>query len=237
MLVDAQEGSAEDVLGLAEDLADASEEQGSAVTLAITGGEAIGNAFGETIEGDLARAESIAVPITLVLLVLVFGGLLAAGLPLLVGVIAVLGTFLSLFVIGSVTDVSVFAINLTTALGLGLAIDYSLFIVSRYREELAAGRTVEGAVIRAVETAGRTIAIGALTVAVSLSALLLFPMYFLRSFAYAGIAVVLTAMAASLLSLPALLAVVGTRIDSLRLFRHRTHRLRRRASGTARRSE
>ena len=226
VLVDAQGGSAEDVLGLAEDLADASEEQGSEVTLAITGGEAIGNAFGETIEGDLARAESIAVPITLVLLVLVFGGLLAAGLPLLVGVIAVLGTFLSLFVIGSVTDVSVFAINLTTALGLGLAIDYSLFIVSRYREELAAERTVEGAVIRAVETAGRTIAIGALTVAVSLSALLLFPMYFLRSFAYAGIAVVLTAMAASLLSLPALLAVVGTRIDSLRLFRHRTHRLR-----------
>ncbi|MBA3287991.1 MAG: MMPL family transporter, partial [Acidimicrobiia bacterium] len=203
------------------DLADVAAEAGAPLTLGVGGGEAIGAAFGETIEGDLARAESIAVPITLVLLVLVFGGLLAGALPLFVGMIATLGTFLSLYVIGSLTDVSIFAINLTTALGLGLAIDYSLFIVSRYREELHAGRNVEGAVVRAVETAGRTIAIGALTVAVSLSALLVFPQYFLRSFAYAGIAVVLTAMVASLVSLPALLSVVGTRIDSLRILRRR----------------
>ena len=203
------------------DVADRAAEDSGPVTLAVGGGETIGVAFGETIEGDLARAESIAVPITLLLLVLVFGGLLAGALPLFVGVIATLGTFLSLYVIGSITDVSIFAINLTTALGLGLAIDYSLFIVSRYREELHKGRTVEGAVVRAVETAGRTIAIGALTVAVSLSALLVFPQYFLRSFAYAGIAVVLTAMVASLVSLPALLAVVGTRIDALRIFRRR----------------
>ena len=121
---------------------------------------------------------------------LVFGGLLAASLPLFVGVLAVLGTFLSLYVMGSLMDVSVYAINLTTALGLGLAIDYSLFIVSRYREELRNGRTVEQAGVRTVETAGRTIAFSGLTVAVSLSALLVFPQYFLRSFAYAGIAVV-----------------------------------------------
>ena len=116
-----------------------------------------------------------------------------------------LGTFLSLYVIGSLTDVSIYAINLTTALGLGLAIDYSLFIVSRYREELRAGRSVEDAVVRTVETAGRTVTISALTVAVSLAALLVFPLYFLRSFAYAGIAVVLLAMVTSVVALPALL--------------------------------
>lgn len=215
------EADGDEVVAAVEEVA---ERSTAALTLGVGGGEAVGAAFGETIEGDLARAEAIAVPITLVLLVLVFGGLLAASLPLFVGVIAVLGTFLSLFVIGSLTDVSVFAINLTTALGLGLAIDYSLFIVSRYREELRAGRSVEGAVVRAVETAGRTVALSGFTVAVSLSALLVFPQYFLRSFAYSGVAVVLLAMAASLVSLPALLAVVGTRIDSLRVFRIRRER-------------
>jgi len=190
----------------------------------VGGGEAVGAAFGETIEGDLARAEMIAVPITLALLVLVFGGLVAAALPLFVGVIAVLGTFLSLFAIGSLADVSVYSINLTTALGLGLAIDYSLFIVSRYREELRAGRDVEGAIVRTVETAGRTIALSGLTVAVSLSALLVFPQYFLRSFAYAGVAVVVLALVGSLVALPALLGVVGTRIDALRVLRRRPTR-------------
>ena len=189
--------------------------------VAVGGSEAVFADVTETIEGDLGRAEGIAIPITLLLLVLVFGGLLAASLPLFVGVLAVLGTFLSLYVMGSLMDVSVYAINLTTALGLGLAIDYSLFIVSRYREELRNGRTVEQAVVRTVETAGRTIAISGLTVAVSLSALLVFPQYFLRSFAYAGIAVVLMAMLASIVALPALLAVVGHRIDALRIFRRR----------------
>ena len=192
------------------------------ITVAVGGGDVVGLDIGTTIERDLGRAELIAVPITLLLLLLVFGGLIAASLPLLVGVIAVLGTFLSLFVLGSITDVSIYAINLTTALGLGLAIDYSLFIVSRYREELRAGRTVGAAVVRAVETAGRTVMISALTVAVSLAALLVFPQYFLRSFAYAGIAVVLLAMIASIVALPALLSVVGTRIDSLRIFPHRS---------------
>ena len=114
------------------------------ITAAVGGGRCRRRSTSRTtIEGDLGRAELIAIPITLILLLFVFGGLVAASLPLLVGVVAVLGTFLSLFVIGSITDVSVYAINLTTALGLGLAIDYSLFIVSRYREELRAGRSVE----------------------------------------------------------------------------------------------
>ena len=191
------------------------------ITAAVGGADAAGLDISTTIEGDLGRAELIAIPITLILLLFVFGGLVAASLPLFVGVVAVLGTFLSLFVIGSLTDVSVYSINLTTALGLGLAIDYSLFIVSRYREELRAGRSVGDAVVRAVETAGRTVAISALTVAVSLAALLVFPQYFLRSFAYAGIAVVLLAMVTSIVALPALLTVVGTRIDRLRIFPHR----------------
>ena len=194
------------------------------ITAAVGGEDAANLDIATTIEGDLGRAELIAVPITLVLLLLVFGGLVAASLPLFVGIIAVLGTFLSLYVIGSLTDVSVYAINLTTALGLGLAIDYSLFIVSRYREELRAGRSVEDAVVRSVETAGRTVTISALTVAVSLAALLVFPQYFLRSFAYAGITVVLLAMVASVVALPALLGVVGTRIDAVRVFRHRAPR-------------
>ena len=211
------------VFGAVDDVADEVSAAG-ALDVGLGGGMALDEAFERVIESDLARAELIAVPITLILLVFVFGGLVAAALPLLVGFIAVLGTFLSLFLIGSVTDVSIYAVNLTTALGLGLAIDYSLFIVSRYREELRAGSDVEGAVVRTMQTAGRTVALSGLTVAVSLAALLVFPMYFLRSFAYAGIAVVLAAMAGSLLSLPALLAVVGTRIDALRVFPHRARR-------------
>lgn len=188
------------------------------------GSEAVFADIGHTIEGDLLRAELIAVPLTLILLLFVFRGVVAASLPLFVGVIAVLGTLLSLFVIGSVTDVSIYAINLTTALGLGLAIDYSLFIVSRFREELRTGRTVEAAVVRTVETAGKTVLISALTVAVSLSALLVFPLYFLRSFAYAGVAVVLLALAGAIVSLPSLLAVLGHRVNALRIGRRRDDR-------------
>jgi RND superfamily putative drug exporter len=192
-----------------------------AISVGSGGQSAVFQAVSSRIEKDLTGAESIAVPITLVLLVLVFGGLVAASLPLLVGVISVLGTFFTLWVITQFTDVSVFSINLVTALGLGLAIDYSLFVVSRYREELRAGRSVEAAIIRTVETAGRTIAVSALTVAISLSALLVFPLYFLRSFAYAGVGVTLVAMAASVITLPALLATLGHRVDALQLWKRR----------------
>ena len=188
------------------------------------GSDAVFADIGHTIESDLLRAELIAIPLTLILLLFVFRSLIAALLPLFVGVIAIFGTLLSLFAIGSVADVSIYAINLTTALGLGLAIDYSLFIVSRFREELRAGRDVEAAVVRTVETAGKTIVISALTVAVSLSALLVFPLYFLRSFAYAGVAVVLLALITSIVSLPALLTMLGTRVDAVRIGRRRTER-------------
>ncbi|MFF3620368.1 MMPL family transporter [Streptomyces sp. NPDC002467] len=172
-----------------------------------------------TIQEDLLRAELIALPVTLVLLVLVFGSAVAALLPLGVGIVAILGTNAVLRGLTEFTEVSVFAQNLTTALGLGLAIDYALFIVRRFREELAAGQDPAGAVGTTLRTAGRTVLFSALTVAVALSAMAFFPMSFLRSFAYAGVAVVLLAAAAALVLLPAALILLGERVNSLDLRR------------------
>jgi RND superfamily putative drug exporter len=201
------------------------------ITVSAAGRGPVFAAVSSTIEGDLSRAESVAVPITLLLLVIVFGGLVAAGLPLIVGLVSIIGTFFTLWVVAGLTDVSVFSINLVTALGLGLAIDYSLFIVSRFREELATHprshwepderRSVEAAVVRTVETAGRTVLVSAVTVAISLSALLVFPLYFLRSFAFAGVGVTLVAALTSVVALPAVLSLIGRRVDSLRLLRRR----------------
>jgi RND superfamily putative drug exporter len=174
---------------------------------------------GHTIERDILRAEAIAVPITMVLLVLVFGSAIAAGLPLLIGVLSILGTFLTLHLLVQVTDVSVYSVNLATSLGLGLGIDYSLFMVSRHREEMAKEHGPYAAVITTVRTAGRTVLFSALTVLLSLSALLVFPLYFLRSFAYAGISAVVFAAIGAVVVLPAALAALGPRIDSLDLRR------------------
>ncbi|MFJ6519005.1 MMPL family transporter [Streptomyces filamentosus] len=183
------------------------------------GGLAVRHEMQEIIQEDLLRAELIALPITLVLLVMVFGSAVAALLPLGVGIVAILGTNAVLRGITEFTDVSVFAQNLTTALGLGLAIDYALFVVRRYREELAAGADPTAAVRTTLRTAGRTVLFSALTVAVSLAAMLVFPQYFLRSFAYAGIAVVLLAATAALTLLPAALVLLGHRVDALDLRR------------------
>ena len=160
-------------------------------------------------------------PITAVALVIVFGSLVAALLPLAIAALAVLGCFLALTVIAHFTQVSIFSLNLTTALGLGLAIDYSLFIVSRYREELRDGTAPSTAVSRTMLTAGRTVAFSAATVTVSLAALLVFPMPYLRSFAFAGVSVVTLAGVAAVIVLPALLAVLGTRVDKGRLWRRK----------------
>ncbi len=149
--------------------------------------------IGGQVGKDLALAESIAVPITIVLLIIAFGSLVASFLPLSVGVVAIVGTLAELRVLTEFTSVSIFAINLTTALGLGLGIDYALLMVSRFREELASGIDVSEAVARTTASAGRTIAFSALTVAAALAALLVFPVYFLKSFAYAGVAVTIFA--------------------------------------------
>ncbi len=188
----------------------------------VTGEAEVFRQVGETIQNDLARAELIALPLTLLLLIIVFGGVVSASLPLVVGVFTVMATFLTLSVLTNFLEVSIFALNLTTALGLGLAIDYALFIVSRYREELQEGWAPTDAVVRTVRTAGRTVVFSAATVAISLSALLVFRQSFLRSFAYAGIAVAIMAALASVVVLPALLALLGTRVNSLRLFKLKT---------------
>ncbi|MFD4507926.1 MMPL family transporter [Streptomyces sp. NPDC058457] len=189
------------------------------VTVKVGGMVAVRSDMQTIIKEDLSRAELIALPITLVLLVMVFGSAIAALLPLGIGIVAILGTNAVLRGITSFTDVSVFAMNLTTALGLGLAIDYALFIVRRFREELATGADPLTAVATTLRTAGRTVLFSALTVAVSLAAMLVFPQYFLRSFAYAGIAVVLLAAAAALILLPAALVLLGNRVNSLDLRR------------------
>ena len=188
-----------------------------AISVRAGGTAALNNDISGQVSDDLEVAESIAVPVTMVLLVIVFGSFVAALLPLAIGLIAILGTFAELYVLGSVTDVSVFAINLTTALGLGLGIDYGLLLVSRFRERLAEGDRIADALRTTVTTAGRTIAFSAATVIAALAALLLFPPFFLRSFAYAGIGVVAIAALAALLVVPALLAVLGHRVNAGRM--------------------
>lgn len=173
-------------------------------------------------EKDLLMMEAIAIPLSFIVLVWVFGGLTAAALPLVVGGFAILGSMAVLRATTFVTDVSIFAMNLTIAMGLALAIDYTLLIISRYRDELADGADRERALTRTMVTAGRTVLFSALTVALSMVAMVLFPMYFLKSFAYAGIAVVTFAAVAAIVVAPAAIALLGDRLDALdtrRLFR------------------
>ena len=166
-------------------------------------------------ERDLLLTESIAIPLSFLVLVWVFGGLLAASLPIIVGLMAILGSMAVLRLITFTTDVSIFALNLTTAMGLALAIDYTLLIVSRYRDELAAGEDRNAALVRTMETAGRTVLFSATTVALSMAAMVLFPMYFLKSFGYAGIATVAFAAAAAVVVTPAAIVLFADRLDAL----------------------
>jgi len=152
----------------------------SPATVEVGGRAQVFNQVGTQVEKDLRKAEGISIPITMLLLIVVFGSVVAAGLPLAIGITSIMGTFLILRILASITQVSIFSLNLTTAMGLGLAIDYSLFILSRYREEVHRGMAPHDAVVRSVATAGRTVAFSAITVAISLGALLIFPLAFLR---------------------------------------------------------
>ncbi|MYR06326.1 MMPL family transporter [Gordonia sp. SID5947] len=217
----------------AEEIADlvSGEQQGISIRV---GGQ--GLVFGQVNEQttkDLAKAEAIAIPISFLVLVVVFGGLVAASLPVIIGIVAIVGTFALLRLIAEFADVSIFALNLTTAMGLALAIDYTLLIVTRYREEVAGGTARATAITTTMATAGRTVAFSAVTVALSLAALAIFPMYFLRSFAYAGIGVVLVASLAALILTPAMLMVLGDRVDALDV-RRPVRRLFRRPEPTPR---
>jgi RND superfamily putative drug exporter len=180
------------------------------------GGQAVGfTEVNRTVESDLRRAELIAFPLLFVLSLLFFRSLVAALLPLLVGGLAIVGTFLGLRVASEVGSVSIFALNLVTGLGLGLAIDYSLFIVSRYREELAAVGPGAEALRRTLATAGRTVLFSSLTVAAALASLLVFPQRFLYSMGIGGTMVALIAAGVALLVLPAVLALLGPRVNAL----------------------
>ena len=169
------------------------------------------------VSEDIAQAEMISFPVLLVLLLVVFGGVVAAGLPLAVGAVAILGAFTVLRVMTTMTEVSVFSVNIVTMLGLGLAIDYALFVVSRFREELHRGNDVEQSLVTTMSTAGRTVAVSGLTVAVALSSLLLFPQVFFRSMGLGGMAAVAVAMVTSLTALPAALGLLGHRVDAWRV--------------------
>lgn len=204
---------------LASDIVDNYTGQREGLDVYAFGGEVIGNAFTELISGDIARAESIAVPLTAILLIFVLGSVVAAGLPFLVAIGTILGSFLVLYLISLATDVSIFSLNLVTGLGLALGIDYALLIINRFREELSAGRAVPDAVATTVNTAGKTVFVSGLTVAVALASLLFFPQYFLRSFGYAGIAVSVLAVLGALTAIPALLAILGPRINKLKVRR------------------
>lgn len=197
----------------------------------IGGQVTVGRDIEERIGEDIARAEMLSMPVLLVLLVVIFGSVVAAGLPLAVGVLAILGAFTALRLFTPVTDVSVFAVNVITILGLGLAIDYGLFVVGRFREELRRGLSTEEAVVRTMATAGRTVAVSGLTVAIALAGLLIFPQVFLRSMGFGGMAAVLVAMVAALTVLPALLAVLGPRVDALPIRRRRSPERPARACG------
>ena len=164
---------------------------------------------------DLLLMESFAIPLSFIVLVWVFGGLLAAALPVAVGVMAILGSLAVLRLMTFATDVSIFALNLTTAMGLALAIDYTLLMISRFRDELADGAGRDEALTRTMLTAGRTVVFSATTVALSMAVMVLFPMHFLKSFAYAGVATVAFAAAAAIVVTPAALVLLGDRLDSL----------------------
>lgn len=171
----------------------------------------------EQTERDIVRAEAFSFPILLVLLVLIFRGVVAAVTPLLIGGLAILGGFMTTRLLAGVTDMSIFAINIITVIGLGLAIDYSLLVVNRFREELGAGQAPASAVGRTLATAGRAVLVSGLTTIFALASLLIFPQAYLRSMALGGIAAIAVAMLGTLTVLPALLAVLGHRINAGRV--------------------
>jgi putative drug exporter of the RND superfamily len=184
------------------------------------GGEVVSYVdVGGQLNHDLKTSEAIAMPVILVLMTLVFGSLVAAGLPLAIGALSIAGSLGLLALLSDITPVSSYALNVTTLLGLALAIDYSLLVLTRFREERTRAATIDAAIIKSVRTAGRTVIFSATTVALSVLALLAFPMMFLRSIAYACVGVILLATVCAVVVLPAMLRILGSRIDSLNVGR------------------
>ena len=173
----------------------------------------VGHAITKKISDDLKIAEAISIPLTFILLAFVFGALAASAMPLIVGVSAIVGAFFILYLISLFTSVSVYALNLTTGMGLGLGIDYALLMVNRFREELNKGKSVDDSVITTMATAGKTVFYSGLTVLVTMVSLTFFPLPFLKSFGYAGVSVVALAVVGAIFGLPPILAMMGKRIN------------------------
>ncbi|MCW2890580.1 MAG: hypothetical protein JWO75_69 [Actinomycetia bacterium] len=195
---------------------------GDGITAQVGGTTATEVAINSEVSANIARAESISFPVLLILLVIIFGSVMAAIAPLAIGGLAILGSFTVLRLLTLATTVSVYSVNITTIMGLGLGIDYGLFIVTRFREELRRQallapetEVVERAVARTVATAGRTVLVSGVTVALALCGLMLFQPVFLRSMGYGGVATVAVDLIAALTVLPALLAVLGHRVNAL----------------------
>jgi putative drug exporter of the RND superfamily len=187
------------------------------LTVQGTGFVAINEAFNKTLEADLQRAEFVTLPLTLLLLVIIFASLVAAGLPLGVGVLTIVGGLAGTFFLSRFTDVSQYALNIVTLIGLGVSIDYSLFVVNRFRDELARGASREDAIATTMATAGRAITFSGITVAVGLSAMLFYQGTFLASMGAAGAIVVAVAVVYGLTFLPAMLSIVGPGVNRLRI--------------------
>jgi putative drug exporter of the RND superfamily len=183
------------------------------LTLYAGGVGVVGHAITKKISDDLKIAELISIPLTFILLVLVFGALAASTMPLIVGVAAILGAFFVLYLFTLFTNVSIYALNLTTGLGLGLGIDYALLMVNRFREELHRGKSVEDSIAATMASAGKTVFYSGMTVLVTLFSLTFFPLPFLKSFGYAGVSVVALAVIGALFGLPPIMALLGNRID------------------------
>jgi RND superfamily putative drug exporter len=192
-------------------------------TSQLTGYGPITKDSAEQSEKDLQKAEVVSLPIVAIVLVLVFASLIAAGMPLLVAGLAIPSSLALIYIVAQQVEMSIFVLNIATMLGLALAIDYSLFIVSRFREELRRGRTVAEAVERTVATAGKAVAFSGIAVAIGLSGLLLFEAPAIRSIGIAGALVVICSLVFALTFLPAILGMLGHRVNALSLagLRHR----------------
>ncbi len=215
----AKDLDSEEAAATAKNIQEAYDKESTDTRAYVGGIEVLYEAINGQIKHDLKIAEAIAIPLNVLMLMFVFGAAVAAGLPMVVALGSIAGSFFVLYLITRFTDVSVFALNLITGLGLGLGIDYALLIVNRFREELARTNDVAASVVKTVTTAGRTVFFSGITVALVLASMLLFPQYFLKSFAYAGVSVVLFAVLASLIALPATLALLGHKVDKFKIRR------------------
>lgn len=221
VLISLAGASQDDFLTRYDEISPVLESVGGGLTAQLAGSYAVYNDVNQITSDDAKRAELISLPVVVLLALLIFGSVVAATMPALVGALALIGSLAILRLITEVTEVSIFAVNVVSLIGIGLAIDYALFVISRFREELALlpdSPDAPGVAIRrTLATAGRTVLFSGLTVAAAMSSLLVFPQAFLRSMAYGGAAAVLVAMLAALTVLPAVLVLLGRRVDAGRL--------------------